>query len=116
VGLQRRRNAERDGWLPKVDESHWPACPRGGNAQEQKAQRPRPRVQEVDRGAAEPRVFVIDADERRCSEQSKRAQALARPRVQWARVQRRVAEGKWTEAAPLGAAAERALRAQHGHR
>jgi ATP/maltotriose-dependent transcriptional regulator MalT len=61
-------------------------------------------------------VFVIDSDERRAYEQAKRTQALARTRVKLESVQRRVAEGELTEAARIGAAAERALRSHKGYR
>src|SRR5207247_1130180 len=77
---------------------------------------PRTRVQEVASGIDGQRVFVIDSDERRQYEQGKRQQALERTRVKLLSVQRRVAEGELTDPARIGAAAERALRAQQGDR
>jgi transposase len=116
LALKRRRNAELDAWLQKLDETKWQECPVGINAQEKKTNRPRTRVQEVDSGDTAQRVFVIDSDERRCYEQSKRAQAMERTRLKLESVQRRVAEGKLTKPEAIGAAAERALRAHHGYR
>jgi transposase len=116
VGLKRRRNAELDGWLQKLDDRKWQECPPGINAQEKQTNRPRTRVQEVDSGDTQRRVFVIDSDERRGYEQSKREQAMTRTRLKLESVQRRVAEGKLTEPTQIGAAAERALRAHHGYR
>jgi transposase len=62
------------------------------------------------------RVFVIDSDERRSYEQAKRTQAMERTRVKLESVRRRVADGELTDAARIGAAAERALRAHKGYR
>jgi hypothetical protein len=149
VGMKRRRNAELDGWLQKVDEAKWLDCPVGITAREKKENPPRTRVQEIDLGVAkdaiaaadgdadgdadaataetvatagaEPvasprRVFVIDSDERRLYEQAKRTQAMERTRVKLESVRRRVADGELTDAARIGAAAERALRAHKGYR
>jgi transposase len=140
VGMKRRRNAELDGWLQKVDEAKWLDCPVGITAREKKENPPRTRVQEINLGAAtdaeaeaDPdaataatpgaaaaasprRVFVIDSDERRSYEQAKRTQAMERTRVKLESVRRRVADGALTDAARIGAAAERALRAHKGYR
>jgi transposase len=115
VGLKRRRNAELDGWLQKVDETKWLDCPVGITAQEKKEQ-PRTRVQEIATGDAARRVFVIDSEERRAYEVGKRTQALERTRAKLQSVQRRVQEGALTDPAQIGAAAERALRAHKGQR
>ncbi len=116
VGLKRRRNAELDAWLQKVDETKWLDCPMGITAREKKENPPRTRVQEIATGDEKRRVFVIDSDERRAYEESKRTQAMERTRVKLASVQRRVADGKVTDAARIGAAAERALRDHKGQR
>ena len=116
VGLKRRRNAELDGWLQKVDETQWIDCPVGITAREKKASPLRTRVQEIAIDDDSRRVFVIDSEERRVFEQAKRTQAMERTRVKLASVQRRVAEGKLINPAHIGAAAERALRNHHGHR
>ena len=115
VGLKRRRNAELDGWLQKVDEAKWVDCPVGITAREKKKP-PRTRVQEIDIGEDSRRVFVIDSDERREYEQAKRTQAMERTRVKLESVRRRVAEGKLSEPSHIGAAAERALRDHKGQR
>src|SRR5262249_32975434 len=76
----------------------------------------RTRVQEVTTVEGQPRVFIIDSDERRLYEQAKRQQAMERTRVKLESVQRRVAAGKLADPQEMGAAAERALRAYHGYR
>jgi len=116
VGLRRRRNAQLDGWLQAVNEAAWVDCPMGITAREKKKNPPRTRVQEVVSGTEGQRVFVIDSDERRHYEQSKRQQAQERTRVKLLSVQRRVADGELTDPAQIGAAAERALRAHQGYR
>ena len=117
VGVKRRRNAELDGWLQKIDETQWLDCPLGITASEKKKEnRPRTRVQEIKIGEETRRVFVIDSEERRAYEQAKRAQGMERTRVKLLSVQRRVADGELTDAAQIGAAAERALRDHKGYR
>jgi transposase len=115
VGLRRRRNAQVDAWLQRVDEAQWQDCPGGINARERK-QPLRTRVQEVSREGEPQRVFVIDSEERRQYEQAKRQQAMERTRQRLEKVQQRVAAGTLREPAAIGAAAERALRAHHGYR
>jgi transposase len=116
VGLKRRRNAQLDGWLQTLDDSQWLDCPLGITARERTTNPPRTRVQEVPSGAANQRVFVIDSDERRQYEQAKRQQAMERTRLRLEKVQARVARGRLTDPAQIGAAAERALRAHQGYR
>jgi transposase len=115
VGLRRRRNAQVDAWLQRVDETKWQDCPGGINARERTQPLPT-RVQEVSMGDEPQRVFVIDSEERRQYEQAKRQQAMARTRQGLEKVQQRVACGALREPAAIGAAAERALRAHHGYR
>lgn len=116
VGVKRRRNAQLDGWLQKIDESKWLDCPVGITAQEKKENRPRTRVQEIDSGDDSQRVFVIDSEERRAYEQSKRTQGMERTRVKLQNLQKRVAKGRLSDPAQIGAAAERALRSHQGYR
>jgi len=116
VGLKRRRNAQLDAWLQRIDESAWVDCPMGINAREKKKDPPRTRVQEVASGTPDQRVFVIDSDERRQYEQGKRQQAMERTRLKLEKLQARVAKGTLTDPAQIGAAAERALRAHQGYR
>jgi transposase len=115
VGLRRRRNAQVDAWLQRVDEAKWQDCPGGINARERTQPLPT-RVQEVSTGDEQQRVFVMDSEERRQYEQGKRQQAMARTRVALEKVQQRVARGALREPAAIGAAAERALQAHHGYR
>jgi transposase len=115
VGLRRRRNAQVDAWLQRVDETKWQDCPGGINARE-RTQPLLTRVQEVSTADEPQRVFVIDSEERRQYEQAKRQQAMARTREGLEKVQQRVACGALREPAAIGAAAERALRAHHGSR
>jgi transposase len=116
VGLKRRRNAQLDAWLQTLDDSKWLDCPMGITAREKKTNPPRTRVQEVASGTPDQRVFVIDSEERRQYEQGKRQQALERTRLKLEKVQARVAKGRLTDPAQIGAAAERALRAHQGYR
>jgi transposase len=116
VGVRRRRNAHFDGWLQKIDDTKWLDCPVGITAQEKKENPPRTRVQEIATGDESQRVFVIDSEERRGYEEGKRTQALERTRVKLESVQKRVANGKLTDPAQIGAAAERALRDHKGYR
>jgi transposase len=114
VGLRRRRNAALDGWLQRLDESTWQDGPAGITAREHQPPL-RTRVPEVPSGDPGRRVFVIDADERRRHEQALREQARRRVRAKRERLQARVARGP-RAAAASGAAAERAVRGQHGYR
>ena len=116
VGLKRRRNAQLDAWLQKLDDSKWLDCPVGITAREKKEDPPRTRVQEVQTGDESQRVFVIDSDERRAYEQGKRTQAMERTRVKLESVRNRVAQGALVDPAQIGAAAERALQAHNGYR
>lgn len=116
VGVKRRRNAELDDWLQKVDDAKWLDCEVGITAREKKENPPRTRVQEIATGDEARRVFVIDSGERREYEQAKRTQAMERVRVKLESVQQRVASGKLTDAARIGAAAERALQKHNGYR
>jgi transposase len=115
VGWKRRRNPQLDAWLQGLDEAKWLDCPMGINARQSKHP-PRTRVQEVATQDPEQRVFVIDSEERRAYEQSRREQAMERTRLKLESVQRRVAEGRLASPPQIGAAAERALRAHRGYR
>jgi transposase len=115
VGIKRRRNPFARRCLSGIDEGKWIDCSGGINAQEKKRP-PRTRVQEVGSGEEGVRVFVMDSDERREYEQRMRAGSMERVREKLEGVQRRVEEGKLTEAAQIGAAAERAMQAHHGGR
>ena len=115
VGVKRRRNANMAKWLDAVDEAKWVDCPVGISASE-KSDPPRTRVQEVPSGKEGMRVFVIDSDERRLYEESMRARSMAHVKEKLEKLRQRVQAGRLTDAAKIGAAAERIMQAHHGYR
>jgi transposase len=115
VGVKRRGNADMPKWLEAVEETKWVDCPVGISATE-KSDPPKTRVQEVASGQEGKRVFVIDSDERREYEQKMRERSMERAREKLQSLQRRVQEGKLTDAARIGAAAQRIMQAHHGQR
>lgn len=115
VGIKRRRNTQFDEYVRLVNEKKWKDCPLGITAREKKTP-PRTRVQEVASGEKGLRVFVIDSEERRQYEEAMRTRSMEKTREKLAAVQQRVAQGDLVEAAKIGAAAQRALSAHHGHR
>jgi len=115
VGLNRRRNAEMEGWLTAVDESKWIECPVGITARE-RTDPPRTRAQEVPSGTEGVRIIVVDSDERRGYEQAMRQKAMDRTREQLQKLADRVAAGKLKRPEKIGAAAARVLQRHHGHR
>ena len=115
VGVKRRRNANMAKWLDAVDEAKWMDCPVGISASE-KSDPPRTRVQEVPSGKEGMRVFVIDSDERRQYEESMRARSMARVQEKLEKLRQRVEAGRLSDAAKIGAAAERIMQAHHGYR
>lgn len=116
VGVKRRRNPQIDGWLEAVDDTRWVSCPGGINTQERKTDPPRTRAQEVLSGDPSLRVIVIDSDERRTYEQTKREQAMERARQHLERLQKRVTSGKLKRPEKIGAAVERIMQKYHGYR
>jgi transposase len=116
VGLKRRRNAKLEGWLDAVDETKWVLCPGGINAQERKTDPLRTRAQEVPSGIPGVRVIVIDSDERRAYEQTKRQQAMERARQKLEKLKARVAAGALKPPEKIGAAGERIMQKYHGYR
>ncbi len=115
LGMTRRQNPQAEKLIDRIDEARWVECPGGSNVQEAKV-KPRTRVQEVACDQAGVRVFVIDSDERRGYEQRQREKAMARVRVGLEKLQKRVAEGRLKDPAKIGAAAQRVLTRNHGHR
>jgi transposase len=115
VGVKRRNNAQLARWLDAVDEAKWIDCPVGISACE-KSDPPRTRVQEVPSGKEGMRVLVLDSDERRQYEQSMRTRAMDRVREKLEKLRQRVEAGNLTDAAKIGAAAERIMQAHHGYR
>jgi transposase len=116
VGVKRRRNPQIDGWLEAVDETKWVSCPGGINTRERKTDPPRTRAQEVLSGDPSLRVIVIDSDERRGYEQTKREQAMERARQRLEKLKERVASGQVKEPEKIGAAVERIMQRYHGYR
>jgi transposase len=116
VGIKRRRNPKLDAWLDAVDDTKWIDCPGGINAQERKTHPLRTRAQEVPSGNATMRVIVIDSDERRGYEQTKRAQAMQRARQKLEKLQERIASGDLKRPEKIGAAVERIMQRYHGYR
>ncbi len=115
VGVKRRGNAQLARWLDAVDEAKWVDCPVGISSAE-KTDPPRTRVQEVPSGKEGMRVFVIDSDERRQYEESMRGRSMDRVREKLEKLRQRVEVGKLSDAAKIGAAAERIMQAHHGYR
>jgi transposase len=115
LGMTRRQNPEAEALIDRVDEGRWLDCPSGINGQEA-AHKQRTRVQEVSCARTGVRVFVVDSDERRAYEQRQRAKAMARVRVGLEKLQTRVAQGRLKDPAKIGAAAQRVLSRNHGHR
>ena len=116
VGVKRRRNAKLDAWLDAVDETKWVDCPGGINTRERKTDPPRTRAQEVPSGNPDMRVIVIDSDERRGYEQSKREQSMERARQKLEKLKERVASGDLKRPEKIGAAVERVMQRYHGYR
>jgi len=116
VGLKRRRNAQLARWLDAVDETKWISCPCGVNTQERKTDPPRTRAQEVPSGVDGLRVIVIDSDERRIYEQTRRQQVMERARQKLVKLQERIESGKVKQPEKIGAAVERVMQRYHGYR
>jgi len=115
VGIRRRRNAEFDRYVQLINETKWSDCLMGVTARE-KHPPVKTRVQEVASGEEGLRVFVVDSDERRQYEEAMRTRAMQKTQEKLEAIRQRVARGDLVEAAKIGAAAERALKAHHGHR
>jgi transposase len=114
VGLQRRRRETVYQYIERAT-GPWTECPVGQTARE-KAEPPHTRVQEVPGEQPGVRVFVVHSDERLAYERTQRLQAMARVRAQLEALERRIAAGKLTDPAQIGAAAARVLTRWHGHR
>jgi transposase len=113
--MTRRQNLEAETLIDRVDPSKWVDSPMGINARE-KNDPPGTRVQEVTCDRQGVRVFVVDSDERREYEERQRTKAMKRVHEALQKVQLRVAKGQLKQPEKIGAAAERALRKNHGHR
>ncbi len=115
LGMNRRRNPEAEALLDRIDEKAWILCPVGVTAAEKKNP-PATRVQEVTCDRQGVRVFVVDSDERREYKKRMREKAMARVLEGLKKVQARVAKGQLKKPEKIGAAVERTLQRNHGHR
>jgi transposase len=115
LGMTRRQNPEAETLIDRVVEEQWLDCPSGINGQEATVKQ-RTRVQEVACAREGVRVFVVDSDERRGYEQRQREKAMQRVRLSLEKLQTRVASGRLKDPAKIGAAAQRILTRNHGHR
>lgn len=115
LGMTRRQNPEAEALIDRVVEAQWLDCSSGINGQEATVKQ-RTRVQEVtcERGGV--RAFVVDSEERRGYEQRQREQAMERVRLSLEKLQTRVARGRLKDPAKIGAAVQRILTRNHGHR
>ena len=115
LGMTRRQNPEAEALIDQVVEDRWLDCPSGLNGQEATVKQ-RTRVQEVSCERSGVRVFVVDSDERRAYEERQRQKAMERVRVGLEKLQTRVSKGQLKDPAKIGAAAQRVLSRNHGHR
>src|SRR6266508_1550529 len=114
VGLQRRRREAVYRYIERAT-GPWLDCPVGRAARERKDV-PKTQVQEVPSDEPGVRVFVAQSEERLAYERTQRLTAMERVRKQLAALEKRVATGKLTAPAKIGAAAARILTRSHGHR
>jgi transposase len=115
LGMTRRQNPEAEVLIDRVVEDRWLDCPSGINGQEATVKQ-RTRVQEVSYERPGTRVFVVDSDERRAYEERQRTKAMERVRLGLEKLQTRVSKGQLKDSAKIGAAAQRVLSRNHGHR
>ncbi len=115
LGMTRRQNPEAEALIDRVVEEQWLDCPSGINGQEATLKQ-RTRVQEVSCQRAGVRVFVVDSEERRGYEQRQREKAMQCVRQSLEKLQTRVSQGRLKDPAKIGAAAQRILSRNHGHR
>jgi transposase len=117
IGMTRRQNPEAESLIDRVREDRWIECEVGINVREKKPDdRQRTRVQEVACDRAGVRVFVVDSDERRTYETRMREKSMKRTHTGLEKVQQRVAKGRLKQPEKIGAAVERVLQRNHGHR
>jgi len=114
VGLQRRRREAIYRYIERAT-GPWTDCPVGRAARE-RAAAPKTQVQEVASDEPGIRVFVAQSEERLAYERTQRLTAMERVRKQLAALEKRVATGKLTAPAKIGAAAARILARSHGDR
>ena len=114
VGLQRRRREAVYRYIERAT-GPWTDCPVGIAARE-RAEAPKTQVQEVSSDEPGVRVLVVQSEERLAYERAERLKAMDRVRQQLSALEKRVATGKLTAPAKIGAAAARILTRSHGDR
>ncbi len=115
VGLHRRRRAEVFRLIARAT-GPWTECPVGITAREQGPGAPKTLVQEVASEDPGVRIFVVHSDERLAYERAMRERDMARTRVAFERLARRVTTGRLRAPESIGEAAGRILARHHGHR
>jgi transposase len=114
VGLTRRRRKGIYEYIQRAT-GPWTKCPVGITARE-KTDPPKTLVQEVDSGQEGVRVFVVHSEERQQYERTQRLKAMKRVRAKLEALQCRVESGRLKAPEKVGAAAQRILSGNHGHR
>src|SRR6266508_1687818 len=114
VGLQRRRREAVYRYIERAT-GPWLDCPVGRAARE-RAAGPTTQVQEVASDEPGGRVFVAQSEARLAYERTQRLTAMERVRKHLVALEKRVATGKLTAPAKIGAAAARILTRSHGYR
>ena len=114
VGLNRRRREEVYRYIEQAT-GPWTECPAGIAASE-KSDPPKTLVQEVASGKPGVRVFVVRSEERLAYERQQRLEAMERVKARLTALERRIEKGKLKAPEKVGAAAERAVAANHGYR
>lgn len=114
VGLTRRRRKGIYEYIQRAT-GPWTECPVGITARE-KAIAPKTLVQEVDSGQGGVRIFVVHSEERQQYERTQRLKAMGRVRTKLEALQRRIESGRLKAPEKVGAAAQRILSGNHGHR
>lgn len=115
VGLQRRRREEVFALIGRAT-GPWLECPVGITAREKGPEAPKTLVQEVASDAPGVRIFVVHSDERLAYERAMRERDMARTRLAFERLARRVATRRLRAPEKIGEAAGRILAHHHGHR
>lgn len=114
VGLNRRRNTKVVEYIEKAT-GEWTDCPVGITASE-KNPSPCTRVQEVAGDEEGVRVFVVESEERLAYERSERRKSMQRVGEELEKLRQRVEKGRLKAPEKVGAAAQRILGRNHGHR
>jgi transposase len=115
LGLNRRRSEQIYRYIERANTRKWQQCPVGITSQEKKAP-PQTLVQEVAGDEPGVRVFIIHSDERLEYERGQREKSMERVRAKLEALAARVENGRLKAPEKIGAAAEKILKSNHGHR